>query len=421
MEATFMEAEALDTALNFVQEQSYSPPATVVQADPFGGSYITAQPTPVARNESSVLAKIKARAEANGPLYYYSWEVKNKNGGKDLIEGGSIKLANDLARLYGNCVVDTRAIDCGDHWMIYARFTDLETGFSMTRPYRQRKTQNVGKGFDKSGDTDRALDMMMQIGTSKAIRNVVSNSLSDIFNEAFKAAKGAIVKRVSANPEGAKQAVITLLSQVAVDLFRAEMYIGRKADKWTVQDIAKLWSTLNSVKDGFINADDVFPPIETTEPPKDDSKDELEKLEKSRKKKAEKAESAAPPVQTPAASAEPPPETATQPVTVGVDLAQPGADTAARVAVDPETGEITDITPEVPFEIVPVNANEYDTNTVKGAVEAGHALMVLLESCPTIEHRKRAFELSFGEQILSLLGNKGQGMFASKIRKLLVP
>ena len=56
----------------------------------------------------------------------------------------------------------------GDAWIIYARLMDLETGFAMTRPFQQRKGQKAMKTDDA-----RALDIALQIGVSKAIRNVV--------------------------------------------------------------------------------------------------------------------------------------------------------------------------------------------------------------------------------------------------------
>jgi hypothetical protein len=78
-------------------------------------------------------------------------------------------------------VNEVREIDVGDAWVFYARFTDIETGFSMERAYRQRKSQSS----IKSRDADRQLDIAYQIGQSKAIRNCVVNSLQIYADFAF--------------------------------------------------------------------------------------------------------------------------------------------------------------------------------------------------------------------------------------------
>ena len=86
--------------------------------------------------------------------------MKKKEGGQDWIEGPSIKLANDVARIFGNNVNEIREVDVGDAWVFYARFTDIETGFSYERAYRQRKSQ----GSMRTRDADRQLDIAYQIG-----------------------------------------------------------------------------------------------------------------------------------------------------------------------------------------------------------------------------------------------------------------
>ena len=76
----------------------------------------------------------------------------------------------------------------GDAWIIYARLMDLETGFAMTRPFQQRKGQKAMKTDDA-----RALDIALQIGVSKAIRNVVCNGLQTFADFAFEEARDALV------------------------------------------------------------------------------------------------------------------------------------------------------------------------------------------------------------------------------------
>ena len=155
-----------------------------------------AQPVAVHRDEGKILQKLKSLAAAAGDDWYYRYpvrkKVKDEKTGRDEwtidhIEGPSIKLANDLARLYGNCDIDTRVFDLGDSWVFYARFMDLETGHALTRPFQQRKSQKALRTDDA-----RALDIAFQIGVSKAIRNVIVNALQTFADFAFEEAKNAL-------------------------------------------------------------------------------------------------------------------------------------------------------------------------------------------------------------------------------------
>ena len=112
-----------------------------------------AQQVAVYRDETRVLQKLAALGAAAGDDWFYRFPVKN-NGQKTFIEGPSIKLANDLARIYGNCEVDTRVVDVGGSWIIYARFTDYETGYALTRPFQQNKNASRLGGADEDRRRD---------------------------------------------------------------------------------------------------------------------------------------------------------------------------------------------------------------------------------------------------------------------------
>src|SRR5690349_6107042 len=66
-----------------------------------------AQAIIVPRDEARVLLKISTLATAAGEDWYYRIPFKDKKGGTTWVEGPSIKLANDIARIYGSCDVDT--------------------------------------------------------------------------------------------------------------------------------------------------------------------------------------------------------------------------------------------------------------------------------------------------------------------------
>ncbi len=215
---------------------------------------VGAQKVAVYRDEHRVLEKIKVLASAAGTDWYYRFPVKTKGGGQDYIEGPSIKLANDIARIYGNCEVDSRVTDLGDSWLIYARFTDYESGFTMTRPFQQRKGQRGMRG-----EGDRMLDINLQIGASKAIRNVIVNSLQSIADFALEEARNSLIDKVGKNLDGYRKRAIERLKEMEIEMQRVELVIGRPVGKWTAPDIAKVIAIIQSLNDGMTTVDDVFP------------------------------------------------------------------------------------------------------------------------------------------------------------------
>lgn len=250
---------------------------------------ITAQPVAVERDETRVLAKIKALAAAAGDDWYYRYPVKNNRTGQtDTIEGPSIKCANNVARIYGNCQVDLRALDEGEHWLFYARFVDLETGFSMTRAFQQRKGQtNIG-----GKDDGRKLDIAFQIGQSKAIRNVVCNALETFTNYAFEESKASLVAKIGQRMEPTRAKILDRLREMEIDLHRVEAVVGRAAKDWLAPDMARIIAEIKSVEDGMASASETWP---IKEPPID-----------------AKAEPAAPEPKPAAAPAQPEPQSGQQ-------------------------------------------------------------------------------------------------------------
>jgi hypothetical protein len=238
-------------------------PMIPAQAFSGGGERIVgAQAVAVRRDEIAVLAKLRALGNAAGDAWYYRFPVRNNRENRtDFVEGGSIKMANDLARLYGNCDVDIRVSDVGERWIMYARFTDYETGFSMARPFQQRKTAaRMGR------DEDRNLDIAFQIGVSKAIRNVVLNALQTFADEAFRAAKNSLVEKIGKNLDGWRTRLVARFEEYPLDVKRVERVIGRTANEWLTQDVARIVGMMKAVEDGMALLDETFPPVEAATP-----------------------------------------------------------------------------------------------------------------------------------------------------------
>lgn len=241
---------------DMMTQQEVLPPGggqlTPRQVNDMFGAIITAQPNIVPRNHKALMQRLKALSASFGDGYLYSWEVKGKNAG--IIEGGTIKLANDLCREYGNCCVDVREIDFPTHWVFYSRFSDLETGFTMTRAFRQRKSQSTGKM-----DQDRALDIAYQIGQSKAIRNVVLNALANYSEFMMDEARDNLLESIRSNPDKAHKKIDAVMAKFGIDLASVEAAVGRPRKDWIVRDTAQVYTKMVGIWDGLNVASDVFP------------------------------------------------------------------------------------------------------------------------------------------------------------------
>lgn len=227
----------------------------------------------VERDDAKVIQKIKVLASAAGSRFYYRFPVKNKDGTTSNIEGPSIDCALAVARTWGNCDIDVRVQDEGDHWIFLARFRDFETGFTLSRAFQQRK----GQVTMKTKDPGRALDIVFQIGQSKAVRNVICNALGDMTEFAFEEAKSSFVERIGKRVEYYRDKAIERLAELKIDVKRVEAIIGRVAKDWMAPELARIIAELTAIQDGMAAPEETYPllvadagPVAKEEPKRSD-------------------------------------------------------------------------------------------------------------------------------------------------------
>lgn len=231
------------------------------------GDVVMAQPTQAPRNEPRILQKIDAMASAAGENWYYRFPVKKKGGGTDFIEGISIDGADAVARYYGNCRVDCAVVDTGPAWIIYSRFCDWETGYSLIRPFLQSKTGSRLGGVDD----ERRLQIALSLGTSKSQRNVIDHALRDFTTRAFTQAKNDLVKRVGLKLSEYRTKCVERINSLDAPglLQRVEQAYGRKATEWLAQDVARLIAELRAISDGMATVHETWPLPPPPEPRRD--------------------------------------------------------------------------------------------------------------------------------------------------------
>lgn len=245
-------------------EQALMPAGqTLIQTQ---GAIITAQRVAVARDHNEIMHRLKVLAQLAGDRYIYSWNVKDRKTGRLVpVEGPTIKLANDLAREFGNCIVEPRVQEYPGYWLFYARFVDLETGYTLTRAFRQRRRQDTGME-----DSERAEDIVFQIGQSKALRNVVVNSLTTYVDFMMEEAKKKLLDWVEKNAPKANTYIDGVLERFEISVQRVEATVGRPRSKWTVRDLAKVVAECRGIAENLTVAEEIYPEIDATAAPKAD-------------------------------------------------------------------------------------------------------------------------------------------------------
>jgi hypothetical protein len=208
------------------------------------------------RQPSEVRRLIAEAAEMFGDTWDYRFPVKSK-GETSWIEGPTIGCTMAVARAYGNCdVAHTRTEDEGNSWILYSTFVDLQSGFSLTRGFRQRKGQST-----MGGDRARGEDIAFQIGVSKSTRNVVARALDDFVQYARQRARDRLSGSIAKRPDEYRERIKEYLGEAGYRLAAVEGAVGAKLAAWTPEQIAQVVRTLIAHKDGVLrDLDDVYAP-----------------------------------------------------------------------------------------------------------------------------------------------------------------
>lgn len=212
------------------------------------------KPREIAFVEKSFLAE----ASLAGERFFYSW-----GAGRDKIEGGSIDLAMSLVRTWGNCAVEMQPVQHSDDaWIFTAAFVDLETGFTLSRQFRQSKKSVVHGKHDE----ERKNDIRFQIGQSKAIRNVVLNALPKwLADKAISAAKENVRDLVETaiqkkGMDTIQQLSVERLAKEGVGVSAILLRFGRSTIKaLTVEDLIAMRSDAVALHEGQEVAESIYP------------------------------------------------------------------------------------------------------------------------------------------------------------------
>lgn len=246
-----------------VRRNGEAPPLASLASVPVGvqkvqTQYATSMSVQRPRELRAVEHSAMDEASLLGADAFYAW-----GAGKDSICGPSVGLAMCLVRCWGNCAVDMGEVqDTPDAWIFTAKFVDLETGYTLTRQFRQSKDWAVYGKFDEA----RKDDIRFQIGQSKAVRNVILNAVPRwLVNRALDKAKGGVREAIEKAVEqyGMEKVVAKAmgsLAELGADENRVLAAMGRKtAQAITIEDLVILRGSIAALESGADDVDGVFP------------------------------------------------------------------------------------------------------------------------------------------------------------------
>jgi hypothetical protein len=211
------------------------------------------------RNLNRVISKCVEEASIAGEEFLYSW----KQGGS-IIEGLTIGAALSIVRNFGNSFVDVEIEERETAYIFTAYFCDLETGFNLSRSFRQNKASPKTKQGKDIYEGERGTDIIFQIGQSKAIRNVILNAVprwlaTKVLDEAKNNAMATINNMGEVK---ARDLILKKITNLKVDIARVEAIYG-KAKSWDKIKLVQLSSALRSLENGYEDEETLFPIIHT--------------------------------------------------------------------------------------------------------------------------------------------------------------
>lgn len=231
------------------------------------------RPRDIEKLTKAALLELKAFPQYAGKMYY-SIPYKDRSSGEEktvLVEGPSIKAANALARNWGNNSKGWRMVGSDEERVnLQGVFIDHETGSRTTAEISVSRKARKRDGTYYVLPADR-LNIAIQAGGSKAVRNAINNALpiglvEGYFAEAKKiAARGGKIDVVessavdTANIAAQMEKSLVELERRGVERAEVSLYIQRHPELDTEEAVsAHLVGLLTALEEGQANIEEVF-------------------------------------------------------------------------------------------------------------------------------------------------------------------
>lgn len=209
--------------------------------------------------------------------------------GGTMVEGPSIRMAEVLARCWGNCRVGiTIQSQNAERTEARAYAYDLQTNYMIDQDFTVPHKRTTKTGVKRLTDERDIRELVANIG-SRHLRGCILRLIpSDVVDDAVQQVKQTLVSSDVPIGEQIKK-MIKAFNELGVKVEHLEKRLGHNMDATIPQEIVTLKGIYKSIKDGMAKREDFF---ELKSKVAEDAQDELKELVNKNKKETKEPEKA---------------------------------------------------------------------------------------------------------------------------------
>jgi hypothetical protein len=201
--------------------------------------------------------------ECSRPTMAAEAEYSYPRGG-ETVTGPSIRLAEAMARVWGNIDYGIRELsDDDDATEMEAYCWDLETNTISSQKFKVKKERSTRNGSYKLTDQRDVYEQNANLGSRRLRARILAVLPADLKEAALDACKRALTPKTKEEIPAKMADLLKAFAKFKVTADHLEKRIGKKVKDFAPEDYTNLVSIGNSLKDGFTKPGDWFEGHET--------------------------------------------------------------------------------------------------------------------------------------------------------------
>lgn len=210
------------------------------------------------RSVDKIINSCTQPALADVALYKYS-RGKDEDGKKNDIIGPSIRLAEEIARCWGNIQYGWRITAQGPNWSDLEAFAwDVESGLRPALTFRVKHWRDLGKGKGYFLNSERDI---YELCANQAARRVRKCILQLIPAQVQEMAVQQVKKTTASDFEGLKHKIevtVAYFKGMGISVAALESYLEHPLSETTPEELVDLRACATSIKEGERTAFELF-------------------------------------------------------------------------------------------------------------------------------------------------------------------
>lgn len=229
-------------------------------AEAMGKLYLAKKfPRDEAKAYEKVIAACQRKSMAESAEYAYP-------RGGETVSGPSIRLAEEMARAWGNIDYGIRELsEDEDSTEMEAYCWDMETNTISSQKFRVKKERKAGGNTKKLTDQRDIYEQNANLGSRRLRARILAVLPPDLKDAALEECKKTLQPKKEELP-GRVQSMVKEFAKHKVTQAMLEAKRGKKADKFSAEDFTELVAIFNSIKDGMSKPGDWFEGFEGSTP-----------------------------------------------------------------------------------------------------------------------------------------------------------